>query len=469
MADELTGTEGLGDAGTPRSASVRLRDSDTPATARLGSRMDPANQSLADALRITFVLLKVAMVVLGLLYILSGFQPIQEGERGISVRFGRKVQTNLDPGFQFAAPYPFGELVKVGEGTVEARLDRSFMPWIEPGQEDMPDSRLPLGRELNPERDGSNITADRNLAHTQWTVNYRRVDHAAWAENVNPGPNYEFERRLVQAVVGRAVVHAVAETNIDDLLKDSGQTAARAREIAQRMFDTQIDAGIRIDQLILNRKIPPPNLLENFNRVNQATQQAGKARQEAYLERNKILNGVAGAASELLIEQIDEYERAIELGHTAEAEQILVKIDSLMDGSPVEIDGVIYQDLAGGEVSEILAGASNRAFALKNRARAQYQMFLAKDAQYKASPSLMISREWSSAFTAFMQKEFVQAMALDGNATGELIINSDPDLEREIERARNRLEAQRAQDARQQAAQDDRRRSQRGVVQEDGP
>jgi hypothetical protein len=68
--------------------------------------------------------------------VFSGFQTVREGERGLSVLFGRANRDNLEPGFHFSAPYPFGELVKIGTGNESVKLLREFWPYTSEGREE---------------------------------------------------------------------------------------------------------------------------------------------------------------------------------------------------------------------------------------------------------------------------------------------------------------------------------------------
>src|SRR5512138_911743 len=173
-------------AAPARGASVRLRQAAAPGTPGAGPRMDPANQSLADALRFTYGLLKFVMVVLVALFFISGVKTIQEGERGIRVFLGRPTSFNLTPGIHPNLPFPMGEMIRIGEGSVEVKLGRAFMPYganINTDDLAMSASVQQFSSEgkLTPGRSFSNITSDLNLAHTQWTVNYRRTDHRQYA------------------------------------------------------------------------------------------------------------------------------------------------------------------------------------------------------------------------------------------------------------------------------------------------
>ncbi len=447
-----------------RASSVRLRAEEGAQAATDRQRMDAANQSLADALRITYGLLKAAMVVLVILFAVSGVQSIKEGERGIAVRFGKPVRQNLEPGFAWSFPYPIGEIVRVESGTVELPVAAAFMPNL-PGDNSLEAimganiDRFNSSSSLKPGSDGSNITADLNIAHTQWNINYRRADHAEFVANIYP----ENERRIIHSAVRRAVVNVMAETTIDDLLKNSSESiSTRVREQAQRTLDS-MESGIEIDRVVLTRKNAALSLAGKFSSVQTAAQNAGKQREDALLRRDQMLNEVAGRASGVLIEQINEYERLIELGEDEAAEERLAVIDAILEGRPVEIDGEVVASLVSGEVSEMLQDAQTQASNRVNDAIAQLENFRSKLAQYEANPKLMVARDWSGAMGEFLAKDSVSTILLPEGVDAELFINNDPDIARELDRQRKRREAEEAEELRREEMRRSWYRSQRGI------
>lgn len=456
---------------TGRAASVRFsRRQPESGLATNKARMDAANQSLADALKITYRFLQLGMLVLVLLFVFSGFQKISEGERGISVFLGKPARLNIEPGAHLTAPYPIGEMIRVGEGAVEVPLARVFMP-NRPGNAS--DDQLLVANisefnsqgRLNPARDGSLITADLNIAHTQWTVNYHRSDHLSYVENILP----DQERQIVAVAARRGVVRTLAEITIDDLLKSSAEAiASRVREIAQEALDT-LESGITIDRVVLVRKDPPLYLLDRFASVQSAAQNAGKAREDALLKRDQTLNEVAGRAAPVLIDMISEYEKYIELGRHEQAEDLLTKIDVVLAGGEVDYNGQSTLALVSGEVSEILNRARSKANTRVSQAIADLEQFRAKQAQYDANPTLMIARDWSSAMAEFLNKDFVTTMYLPQGVDAELLINPDPEIERERDRKRKEAEARRGLEIRKQVLEEDAYRSRRGLEPSEEP
>tara|TARA_A100000171_G_scaffold52220_2_gene69597 strand:+ start:9971 stop:11443 length:1473 start_codon:yes stop_codon:yes gene_type:complete len=468
--DAVNGAEATPEPGliSGRTASVRFDRRSTSAHTNNRARMDAANQSLADALKITYVFLQFGMVVLVVLFFFSGVQRINEGERGIKVFLGKPTQTNIEPGAHFTAPYPIGEMIRVGAGAVEIPMARDFMP-TRPGS--MSDDELlnadfggfnSSGR-LNPSADSMILTADQNIAHAQFRVNYHRSDHREYVENIRP----QDEEWVVRLTVRRAIVHTMAETTIDDLLKASAESIGeRIREHAQRTLD-EVDTGIVIDRVVLVRKTPPLYLSDRFASVQSAAQNAGKEREDALLQREQMLNEVAGRASGVLISMINEYERLTELGESDQAEVLLKKIDAVMMGDEVEWQGESTLALVSGEVSEILKNAQAQASSRVSRAIADLEQFYAKQSQFEANPTLMIARDWSSAMAAFLNKDFVSTMYLPEGREAEIIINPDQDWEEERVRLERREQARRQQEQRRLEAQQDFYRTQRGIQAQD--
>lgn len=436
-----------------RATSVRFRaDADVRESARAAMRMDAANQSLAEALKITFRLVQLGMVVLVLLFLGSAVRMVQEGERGIRVVLGKVQNGDLGQGLAWAPPYPVGEIVTVGSGSLELRLDtnREFFPFVSSQNWNVAESDIGKANDLDPAEDGSLITADLNIAHSQWTVNYRRADHVEFATNVIPSQ----ERALVRVAAMRGVVHAVAQTEIDTLLKDRDTVASVARRVAQEALD-EMNSGIVIEQMTLNRKFAPAVLLNNFAEVQSAAQEAGGLREQARTEAQDMMNRVAGRAAPVLVDLIDRYERAVELGEAEEAERTLAQIDALMVGEPVEIDGEPVTAAVSGEVSQILADARNDAFRVVSEARGDLELFQANLERYEANPRLMVMREWASAMDAFFSRDFVQSFYLpagEGN-TVQTWMSEDPDIRRLLEMEQRRQEAEQSDATREEQRQ----------------
>jgi regulator of protease activity HflC (stomatin/prohibitin superfamily) len=414
------------------------------------TQLDPANQSLADALGLVFRLLQVGMVVLLAVFVLSGLQSIKENESGIRLLFGRPSGESLQPGFQFSLPYPIGEMIKVDRGAVQVRVDdhNAFWPRLTEDQKRLSLQQLAnSGKfQLKPGEDGSLITGDENLVHTQWRALYQRRDPAQFVARISP----ESERAIVRAAIQRGVVQAVAQMSIDDLLKQSseqGLVAVRARDLAQATLD-KIGSGLYIELLTLEEKIPPLFLLNDFAGVQSAEQRSLKARVDAESTARNTLTATAGGAYEHLINQIDLYEQALARRDVHELGDIMSSIHALMDGRPVEIGGATVQGAVSGEVTAILNEARRYRSSIVSQRQGQLAAFQAQLAQFRVNPEVVIRGRWADAMTAFLNRDGVEIFNLPrGGEVTELWFNRDIVSMREADRLRKERDTK-AQDER---------------------
>ncbi|MEM7621805.1 MAG: SPFH domain-containing protein [Planctomycetota bacterium] len=449
-----------------RTASLTLR-SEEDREGDPSTLMDPANRSLAEALRITFRVVQAAMIVLAGLFAFSGFQRIEENEIGVSVFLGKARQTDLGPGPHLAAPYPLGDLIKVNTGVNEVVVSAFFPNALDKTQD--PAETIDNGGYSAPslERDGMLITADLNIAHAWWEGRWRRTDPASTLEHIHPN----HEARIVEALLKRGALHAVASEPIDALLKgEVRDIRRRAQETAQASLDVVAGesrgAGIELDDVTISPATPPLELIEKFAAVSNARSERGKARSDAESDRSTILNGVAGRAAPLLIDLIGDYELLVETGDRGGAAAVLETIDAVMAGETVAVEGVTIDPLVSGQVAEILSSADNTYRAITTDAEAQKLIFEAKLAQFEANPRLLVTRDWREALSEFLDKPFVQTMMLPVGGMAELLINEDPDILRELERERNRLEGERAFEQRERDRAAAAFRTDRGIERE---
>lgn len=432
---------GAGEGGQPpsparqRASSVQFRTASPQAEAQ--SMLDPANQSLSEALSLLFRLVLLGCIVLVALYFASGFGRINEGERGIRLIFGREQRTDLEPGFAWSLPAPFGELVRVPQGVQEVRVDRDFWVYVAPGTVDpSPDKLVPTGS-LNPAQEGAGsvLTADGNIAHTQWRVTFRRGDAGLFARNVS----VEHEQMMVRMAVQRGVVRACAEVTIDELLKraSDSEVSIRAREVAQRTLD-EARTGLVIDQLTLEAAIPPLAVRADFAKVQSAVSRAAEAREKAATDAQRFLAEAAGDAAPVLIREIDAYELALARGDQAEQTQVLARIDQSLLST--------QQPRVSGRAATLLSEARQYRSETVARAQSDLSRFQAKVQEFAANPLVMVHREWSEAYRALLGRPTVNlSIVPPGQALTVLRLSRDPDVSRALDRERKRRENEETQ------------------------
>ncbi|MFW6060638.1 MAG: SPFH domain-containing protein, partial [Phycisphaeraceae bacterium] len=206
---------------------------------------DPAQQSLADALRVSFMILKGVMVLLLLIYLGSGTFSVDAKHKAVRLRFGQIVgqpgQQVYDEGWYIGLPYPIEQKIHVPVSPRSVNVGTAFMP----------SGQYRQGQGLDPISDGSLITGDANIVHGQFDVRYTIRDPAAYVRNVG---SMELADELVRLFAEQGIVHAVAQMEADRFIRGADMTQARLH--AQERLDA-MDTGVGIETFLLRNPQPP--------------------------------------------------------------------------------------------------------------------------------------------------------------------------------------------------------------------
>src|SRR5262245_53299675 len=139
------------------------------------SPLDASSQALSEALRSSFSIVRVVMVVLLFAFLGSGIFKVGPDERAIKLTLGKPVgageQALLGPGLHWSWPYPIQEYVKVSISGIKKVTSTVGWYAVTPEQELANAEPLPGGT-LNPANDGYVLTADNNIVHTRATLTY---------------------------------------------------------------------------------------------------------------------------------------------------------------------------------------------------------------------------------------------------------------------------------------------------------
>jgi membrane protease subunit HflK len=385
---------------------------------------DPAQQSLAEALRLSFWILKAAMLALLVAYAFSGTFSVGSNEVALRLRFGDYVggpdDRVLERGTYLAAPFPIEQVIKVDTRPMSLSLDREF--WYESGigdqgrtREQIRDSR---GRPLNPLLDGSLITGDMNIAHARWTVTYRVTDPVAYVTNVG---DRGLAEKVVRCATQQGIVHAIAHLAADDLLKGVVNRETAMAIAQRRLADT--GTGITIEQLALDQVSAPVRVIGSFDAVTTAETDRDQRVVSAWQDRAKILGETAGEGSEGLLGLLDRYERAAEAGtpeSAAEAERAIAEaLDSLRVG-----DAAI-----GGAVAQAINGARTYRTRVVERVKADRETFERLLPRFEENPRIILSRLWEDARERILTGDVETFYTAPGRL--ELQLNRDPQVQQE--------------------------------------
>ncbi|MGI9177937.1 MAG: SPFH domain-containing protein [Pirellulales bacterium] len=399
--------------------------------------LDPAQQSLAEALHVSFAILKVAMVAALGAYALSGTFSVGSNEVAVRLRFGDYVgapgERVLERGTYLAAPFPIEQVIKVDTRPTTLALDKEF--WYEVGVDDRgmtrDQMRLSRARPLDPVRDGSLVTGDLNIAHARWTVTYRVTDPVAYVTNVGDAMLAE---RLVRSVMQQGIVQAMAQHPADDLLQGVVNREV-ATGIAQRTL-TDMATGLTIDQLALDKVSAPLSVVGSFDAVTTAETDRTQRILAAQQDRARILGETAGEGSEKLVAVLDRFERAAEAGTPEEVATAEREIDLVLGDLAVE--GVSI----GGDVAQVVNAAKTYRTQVVERVKGDRETFERLLPQYEKNPRIILSRLWEDARERILTGDVETFYTVPGQL--ELQLDRDPVIqkERQQEQIRSRKEKQ---------------------------
>lgn len=403
--------------------------------------LDPAQQSLAEALRVSFAILKIAMAALLVAYAFSGTFSVGSNEVAVRLRFGDYVgdpgNRVLERGTYLAAPFPFEQVVKVDTRPAALALDKEF--WFETNKEDSGLTRSQMrGRKaqpLHPLRDGSLLTGDMSIVHAKWTITWRVRDPVAFLTNVGSPAVAE---ALVRLVSQQGIVQAFAQLTADDVLRGIVNRELAVGLMQQRLDDMR--SGLVVDQLALDNIAAPMLVAESFDAVTSAESDRAGRIVGAQQERARILGETAGEASGAILQLISSYEQAVDRDDQSEAQAAQASIDAALDELRIGESGI------GGEVARVINGAKTYRTQVVEQVAGEAQAFRELLPQYAQNPRLVMAKLWEDARETILTGDVETFYTVPGQL--ELQLNRDPELqkERQKEQLRSKKRLQRAAD-----------------------
>ncbi len=228
--------------------------------------------------------------------LLASVYQIGPGEAGVVQRFGEFDRTT-GPGLRIKLPYPI-ETVQI-EDVLQIR-------------------DITIG--ANSPQEGLMVTRDENIVDISFTVQWQ-IDSARVEDYVF---NVRNQAIMVRAIAESAMREVVGTSDLEPIITGGrDEVAQRAEEILQQTLDNY-EAGIAIVALNLQEASPPGNVIEAFQDVISADQDAERNALEATAYANRIVPEARGDAVRLL-----EEARAYREQVVAEAEGQAARFNSI--------------------------------------------------------------------------------------------------------------------------------------------
>jgi membrane protease subunit HflK len=238
-----------------------------------------------------------------LLWISSGFYIVNEGQRGIVLRFGKYVETT-QAGLRWHLPYP----VEVVE-TVNVSQVRT----VEIGYRNNVRSKV-LKESLM-------LTDDENIIDIQFAVQYILKNPEEFLFN-----NREPENAVLQAAE-TAIREIIGKSKMDFVLYEGReQVAAKATQLMQDILD-RYKIGIAISKVTMQNAQPPEQVQAAFDDAVKAGQDRERQKNEGQAYANDVIPKAKGNAARLL-EEADGYKQRViasSEGDASRFKQVLVE------------------------------------------------------------------------------------------------------------------------------------------------
>lgn len=221
------------------------------------------------------------VVIIFVGWVLSGIYIVDEGTRGVELRFGRYADTTL-PGLSYHWPYPFEsvEIVDVEQRRAEELGYRSG------GQSAI--RSVP--------REALMLTQDENIVDIRISVQYQISDPRAYLFNILD-PDL-----TLRQVVESAVRETVGKSTMDFVLTEGrSDIVADVQELSQAILD-QYGAGLQISNVNLQDAQPPEEVQDAFADAIKAREDEQRFKNEAEAYANEVLPRARGQAARRLEE-----------------------------------------------------------------------------------------------------------------------------------------------------------------------
>ncbi len=387
--------------------------------------LDAANQSLADAMRASFNILKFVMVILVVLYAFSGVRIVDEDSEAVVFRFG-KLHRVKESGASVAFPYPIEETLIFATKKNNAFRSLNLWPKVKEDQINEPLSKVRSMGTLNPALDGLLLTADNGIVHIQWDVKYRVKDIKQYVLHVGDESTTEVEA-MITSLLDDASIAMVANYTAEDVTRGATtEVAFKVRTIVNERLD-QLGTGVEVVALDIPHSSVPGPTMTAFDNVAKAQSDRDKSVQEAQQERIKILNATAGVAWRELTTYVDkEGTRHIGLLDRLDA-AISESDESAQLALEAEIDEILENE-ASGMAGQRIRLARGYYTQVVQQINGDVDQYLAVLDEYLESPDLLVHRLWEQTKQRVLQQDGLTKHFVAGSAD-ELRIHIEPDPE----------------------------------------
>lgn len=234
----------------------------------------------------------LVIVVALVLWLLSGFYVVQQGERGVILHFGQYNATQLtQAGLHWRWPYPIETVEKVNVEQVST---------LEIGYR----SGRSGGSALKVPKEALMLTEDENIIDIEFAVQYKVKDASAYLFNVRDpqATVLQATESAVREIVGKSTLDFVITEGRDAIGQDT-------RKLLQEILD-RYKTGIHVVTVQMQKALPPEEVKAAFDDAVKAREDEQRLKNEAEAYSNDLIPRARGGAARM-IQEAEGYKASV--------------------------------------------------------------------------------------------------------------------------------------------------------------
>jgi membrane protease subunit HflK len=265
----------------------------------------PADPPVPNPIGFGLIVLLIALIWLG-----TGFYIVDQGKRGVVLRFGKYVETTM-PGPRWHLPFPV-ESVDI--------INLEQVRTIEVGYRGRGEVGPGRAREL---KESLMLTDDENIIDLQFAVQF----------NLKSPEDFLFNNRdpedAVRSTAETSIREIVGKSRMDFVLYEGrAEVAVRVKKLMQDILD-RYQSGINIVSVTMQNAQPPEQVQAAFDDAVKAGQDLERQKNEGQAYANDVIPKARGNAARLMEEASGYKQRVINeaLGNSSRFTQILAQYE----------------------------------------------------------------------------------------------------------------------------------------------
>ncbi len=259
----------------------------------------------------------LGLVILSIIWALSGLYRVLPDEQGVVLRFGKFVSTT-QPGLNYHIPFPV-EKVLTPKVTKVNRIDVGFRGASDSGRSsgvgEVPEESLML-------------TGDENIVDINYSVFWVIKDASKFLFNI------QSPIETVKAASETAMREVIARSEIQSILTEGrSKIEVEVQEITQDILD-EYGSGIQITQVQTQKADPPSQVIDAFRDVQAARADRERSKNEAEAYANDVIPRARGDAEKIL-QQAEAYKKEVVAAAEGEASRFIAIYDEYKNAKQV--------------------------------------------------------------------------------------------------------------------------------------